>query len=99
LRDRAHWEFELLVGFLEMIVFDGLVIGIFWPIIRKHWQHHLARDKADAIYRRDAESWPPEIKVTDWSLNDSTHVKVCPDCESMISGQCIQHRGGRPRDY
>jgi hypothetical protein len=52
LRDRAHWEFELLVGFLEMIVFDGLVIGIFWPILRKHWRHHLARDRFDSIYGR-----------------------------------------------
>jgi hypothetical protein len=44
LRDSAHWEFELFVGFIEMIVFD-VIIGYFvWP----HVKHHLARDRREA---------------------------------------------------
>lgn len=42
--DPAHWEFELFL----MVLFDGLLVGIFWPFVRKHWQHHLARDRAEA---------------------------------------------------
>jgi hypothetical protein len=58
LRDRAHWEFELLVGFLEMLVFDGIIFGLFWPFIRKHWQHHIDRDQTDACDREY-----PKIKL------------------------------------
>jgi hypothetical protein len=47
MHDLAHWEFELFVGFVEMLVFDGLVGLLLWPQIRKHWQHHVARDRAD----------------------------------------------------
>lgn len=43
LRDPAHWEFELLVGFIEMIIFDFLILGVAW----KHIKHHLDRDKRD----------------------------------------------------
>lgn len=53
LRDRAHWEFELFVGFVEMVVFDVLILGVLWRFVSKHWQHHLARDRADVVYRRD----------------------------------------------
>jgi hypothetical protein len=45
LHDKAHWEFELFVGFVEMLVFD-VVVGVFaWPFVKKHWQHHVDRDK------------------------------------------------------
>lgn len=45
LRDRAHWEFEIFVTF----VVDGLVLGIFWPFLWKHWNHHRNRDARDLI--------------------------------------------------
>jgi hypothetical protein len=41
LRSAAHWEFELLL----MVVFDGIILGLCWPFLRKHWLHHLARDQ------------------------------------------------------
>ena len=44
LHDSAHWEFELFVGFVEMIVFDGLIGLIFWPWVKRHWSHHIADD-------------------------------------------------------
>lgn len=43
MRSASHWEFELLL----MVVFDGIVLGICWPFLRKHWLHHLARDRQD----------------------------------------------------
>jgi len=52
LRDGAHWEFELFVGFLEMIVFDVVIGLIFLPVVKKHWKHHIDRDRADETYRR-----------------------------------------------
>ncbi len=49
LHDRAHWEFELFVGFVEMLVFDGLVGLMIWPFVKKHWQHHVNRDHRDGV--------------------------------------------------
>jgi hypothetical protein len=43
--DAAHWEFEIFVT----LVIDGVVLGLFWPFIRKHWYHHLNRDARDKI--------------------------------------------------
>lgn len=45
LRDPAHWEFELLVGFVEMIIFDVLIFGVLW----KHIRHHLDRDNRESL--------------------------------------------------
>jgi hypothetical protein len=39
----AHWEFELLL----MVLFDGLIGAVMWPFVKKHLQHHLARDKRE----------------------------------------------------
>lgn len=44
LHDRAHWEFELFL----MLVFDIILGGITWPFLKKHFEHHLARDKREA---------------------------------------------------
>ena len=41
----AHWEFELFVGLVEMLIFDGLIGLLFWPWIKKHIKHHLEDDK------------------------------------------------------
>ena len=43
LHDKAHWEFELFL----IAVFDGVIGAILWPFIRKHWNHHIARDKQE----------------------------------------------------
>lgn len=43
LGDPAHWAFELFL----MVVFDGVILGICWPFIRKHWKHHVDRDQAE----------------------------------------------------
>ena len=43
LADPAHWEFEIFL----MVLFDGLIIGALFPFVRKHWQHHIARDNRD----------------------------------------------------
>jgi hypothetical protein len=31
-----------------MLVFDGIVGAVAWPFVKKHWDHHLARDKREA---------------------------------------------------
>jgi hypothetical protein len=49
LHDRAHWQFELFVGGIEMVVFDLLIGALLFPFIKKHWNHHLMRDKKDGI--------------------------------------------------
>jgi hypothetical protein len=41
LRDKAHWEFEIFL----MVLFDGVVAGLALPFLKKHWQHHMDRDK------------------------------------------------------
>ena len=45
LHDRAHWEFELFVGLVEMIVFDVLIGALAWPFVKKHWKHHVDSDR------------------------------------------------------
>jgi hypothetical protein len=52
LHDRAHWEFELFVGFIEMLAFDGIVGLLLWPTVKKHWRHHIERDKRENGVRR-----------------------------------------------
>lgn len=49
LHDSAHWQFELFVGFVEMLVFDGFVGFMVWPFIKKHWKHHIDRDSREAV--------------------------------------------------
>ena len=44
LQDRAHWEFELFL----MLLFDGVVGCVLFPFVRKHWRHHITRDKRDS---------------------------------------------------
>ena len=43
LHDAAHWEFEIFL----MLLFDGVIVGVCWPFLRKHWKHHLDRDQID----------------------------------------------------
>ncbi len=43
LRDPAHWEFEIFL----MILFDGVIGTLLWPFVRKHWAHHVARDRRE----------------------------------------------------
>lgn len=49
LHDWPHWEFELFVGGVEMIVFDLIIGVIIAPFVLKHWKHHLARDKRESV--------------------------------------------------
>ena len=45
LHDAAHWEFEVFL----MILFDGIVGALLWPFLKKHYAHHVARDKKDGL--------------------------------------------------
>jgi len=53
LQDKAHWEFEIFL----MILFDGLIFGIFWNFIKKHWKHHIARDEKEATEKFENVKW------------------------------------------
>ena len=37
-----------LLELLNMLVFDVLVGLLLWPFIKKHWKHHIDRDKHDS---------------------------------------------------
>ena len=43
LHDPAHWLFEIFL----MVLFDGFIAGLMWPLVRKHWRHHIERDKQE----------------------------------------------------
>ncbi len=43
LHDIAHWEFELFL----MLLFDVIIGALLWPTIKKHWNHHIERDKEE----------------------------------------------------
>jgi hypothetical protein len=54
LGDPAHWLFELFL----MLLFDGLILGIAWPFLRKHYRHHIARDRNEGYSNsRNPFSW------------------------------------------
>jgi len=73
LRDPAHWEFEIFL----MLVFDGLLAGLLWPIVRKHWAHHIARDRAEvtAVHPRITRSAP---------INIETPAGICDGCGGVL---------------
>ena len=85
LRDRAHWEFEIFL----MLLFDGVIAGVCWPFLRKHWSHHIARDRAADI----AQNWsmapssghlknPPNdcFSCAGETLLLDTSVVICKEC-------------------
>lgn len=49
LHNRAHWGFELFVGLIETLVIDGVLLGLVWPFLRKHWAHHKNRDQQEGL--------------------------------------------------
>lgn len=51
LHDPAHWEFEIFL----MLLFDVLIGALLWPFVKKHWDHHVARDKKERLEA------PPEL--------------------------------------
>lgn len=59
LRSAAHWEFELLL----MVVFDGIILGLCWPFLRKHWLHHVARD-LQAVQNPNTWTWTDPYRYT-----------------------------------
>lgn len=46
LHDKAHWEFEIFL----MVLFDGVIGALLWPTVRKHWKHHIDRDKEEGWF-------------------------------------------------
>ena len=77
LRDSAHWEFEL---FLQL-VFDVVIAGLLWPLVRKHWRHHIARDHAEA-----------EVQGTTFVQPDPYAVISGDICGSCIDGTMERHQ-------
>ena len=45
LRSPGHWLFEIFL----MVLFDGVIGLLLWPWARRHWKHHVTRDKAWSI--------------------------------------------------
>ena len=73
LQDPGHWEFEIFL----MLVFDGLLAGLLWPIVRKHWAHHIARDRAEAAVVH------PRITRSD-PINIETPAGICDGCGGVL---------------
>ena len=42
-RSAAHWELEVFI----VLLVDGLIGALIWPYVRRHWLHHLARDRRE----------------------------------------------------
>lgn len=74
LRDIAHWQFEIFL----MVLFDGLILGLAWPLLRKHWRHHIARDQRDIVYNW---STSPEGVIARYPLEVSNG--ICGFCGGM----------------
>jgi hypothetical protein len=48
LHNKAHWEFEIFL----ILLFDGLLGCLIWPFLKRHWGHHVARDKEDVTQKK-----------------------------------------------
>jgi hypothetical protein len=70
LQSPGHWAFEIFL----MLVFDGIVLGLLWPTLKKHWRHHLDHD------RRDWAMNP----VACAAGHVSTPAGLCPDCHGVL---------------
>lgn len=75
LRNSAHWEFEIFL----MLLFDGVIVGIFYPFVRKHWKHHVDRDQQENI--QSLMEIGCSSQVQDWSMIQPGHVRVTPPYE------------------
>jgi hypothetical protein len=42
-RSPGHWAFE----FFLMVLFDVVLGAIIWPLVKKHWKHHLEHDRME----------------------------------------------------
>lgn len=71
LGDPAHWAFEIFL----MLLFDGLILGLAWPLLRKHWRHHIARDQRDMIY-----NWSMSPTAQSAGHASETFAGICGDC-------------------
>jgi hypothetical protein len=80
--DAAHWEFEVFL----ILIFDGIigagVVGFGWPRIKKHWQHHLERDKREAkpTATRQSKDYP-------WSLET---MRIINELTPDIKGKAFE---------
>jgi uncharacterized membrane protein YbhN (UPF0104 family) len=57
LRDLPHWEFELFVS-LVFLVMESL---IFWPLVRKFLHHHKSDDDSIASLREEVRALRLEL--------------------------------------
>lgn len=58
LRDPNHLLFEFVTGMTQTILFDGLLLAVIWPFIRRHFH----RDIEDAA-KTASGGWP--VRVND----------------------------------
>jgi hypothetical protein len=83
LQDSAHWEFEIFL----MLLFDGVIAGLCWPFARKHWQHHVDRDKQGTMWFDANHNWTDVGPLSDWSLGSLEHVKDPPADSERKTGR------------
>lgn len=77
--DPAHWAFEILAT----VVFDGLLLGIFWPMIRNGWRagkiaRELGARAAFTMHLADAAYLCNSCGVLPTRLD--TSVDMCAGC-------------------
>jgi hypothetical protein len=73
-QDAAHWEFELFL----MLLFDGLIFGLAWPFIRKHWHHHLDHDVRDQLIAW-SRGWTSSVPPQDGAVVDGCRYHSSPE--------------------
>jgi hypothetical protein len=71
--DAAHWEFEIFLTVLTELV----MAGIGWLFVRKHWKHHIARDKRDEIYGYLAKAAAYTVELENANFKDSSGCSMC----------------------
>jgi len=95
LRDSAHWEFEIFLTLLT----EAATAGIGWLVVRKHWRHHIARDKAETmdVYGSRRQNQGRMMETPKDICGDCGGTKVALDGVDLCVG-CGDIRGSGNRE-
>jgi hypothetical protein len=72
LHDAAHWEFELFL----MLVFDGVLGALLWPFVKKHWGHHVERDRKEGVDDADHQGTTHSRGKSVWQKVSSGEIET-----------------------
>ena len=85
LHDSAHWQFEIFL----MVLFDGVIGMMLWPFVKKHWDHHIARDEKENGGWQPIETVPLNTQVMIYTSNHKKPIDTAFSPYALEKGKPI----------